>query len=299
MFGAPPKPGSYIPPWLVPIPVNTRDVADVLRRLLDPMEPRLARWVYSTHNAQAAALKYQEIRNAIRDGDLSEAVLERWRQDYARMVADKLDPYRQALYRAVDKTVDPALVLVPTSQAVADANRLRNMALIKNVTEQQRDAVRALLAYNAHLEPPLTVEGFAKVLRPCIGLTEREAKAVARWRDQLGVEGYAGAATEHSVQNYAAFLLRRRADRIARTELSWSFNAGQLATIKNAQTQGVLVTEVRKRWAAAMDEMTCPVCGGELDGQVVGLDADFSTGVPHPPAHPHCRCGVIYEAQRA
>jgi SPP1 gp7 family putative phage head morphogenesis protein len=295
---APPKPGSYIPPWLKPIPVNTRDVTGLLRRLLATREPRLARWLYSTTNAQGAALKYQEIRNAIRDGQLSEEVLERWRQEYVSLVAMRLEPYQRELLAAMDKASNPALVLTPTAQLMGDALRTRNWALIKNVTDEQRNAVRAVMAYQATREVPLTVNELAKVLRPMVGLTEREAKAVLRWRERLVADGYTTRSVEHSVQNYQGFLLRRRADRIARTESCWAFNAGQLAQVQNAVTAGVVLTRVRKEWASAEDEMTCPVCGDELAGQVRELDEQFSYGLDFPPAHPNCRCGVIYLAER-
>jgi hypothetical protein len=249
-------------------------------------------------NAQGEALKYQEIRNAIRDGQLSEEVLERWRQEYVSLVTMRLEPYQRELLAAMDKAADPRMVLAPTSKLMGDALRARNWNLVRNVTDEQRAAVRAVMAYQATREVPLTVNELAKVLRPMVGLTQREAKAVLRWRERLVADGYSARSIEHSVQNYQGFLLRRRADRIARTESCWAFNAGQLAQVQNAVTQGVVLTRVRKRWAAAEDEMTCPLCGEELNDQVRELDEQFSYGLNFPPAHPSCRCGVIYEAER-
>ena len=62
--------------------------------------------------------------------------------------------------------------------------------------------------------------------------------------------------------------------------------------------------EVVKVWCTAKDERVCDVCGG-LDMKVIALDDDFdfktrlvnysSTIRRVPPAHPSCRCGVIYK----
>ena len=60
-----------------------------------------------------------------------------------------------------------------------------------------------------------------------------------------------------------------------------------------------------KIWCTADDERECEICGG-LDGVTIDMDADFDfytkLAVPAnptikrvPPAHPSCRCAVMYE----
>lgn len=79
-----------------PIPVNTRSVVDVMRGMLNAREPKFERILFSTRNAQASALKYQEIRNAVRTGELSAAAMQRFRDGYSQMVLRDLAPQIQA-----------------------------------------------------------------------------------------------------------------------------------------------------------------------------------------------------------
>jgi SPP1 gp7 family putative phage head morphogenesis protein len=88
-----------------------------------------------------------------------------------------------------------------------------------------------------------------------------------------------------------------RAGRIAVTEVTRTYAAGNIASWKSTQLVG------GKRWATANDELVCPICG-PLDGRVVEIDNDFRLaadgpleGIPEadlvyysPPAHPNCRC---------
>jgi len=46
-----------------------------------------------------------------------------------------------------------------------------------------------------------------------------------------------------------------------------------------------------KRWHTANDEKVCPICQ-PLHEIVVALDDDFASGIPYPPAHVNCRCGI-------
>lgn len=50
--------------------------------------------------------------------------------------------------------------------------------------------------------------------------------------------------------------------------------------------------EYLRRWDAAADMRTCPICTG-LDGKVTTLDGTFPGGYLSPPAHACCRCVVL------
>ncbi|MBA7536601.1 hypothetical protein ES705_28865 [subsurface metagenome] len=77
-----------------------------------------------------------------------------------------------------------------------------------------------------------------------------------------------------------------KAVRIARTETITASNQGALQGYKQS---GVVE---KKEWLTAFDERTCEECSA-LDGEVVGLDENFSGGLSTPPAHPNCRCTIL------
>jgi len=74
---------------------------------------------------------------------------------------------------------------------------------------------------------------------------------------------------------------RNRANLIARTSTSWSYNEGAQAGYKDLGVK-------RKEWIASSD--ACPLICEPVNGEVVDLDQSFSVGVQHPPAHPNCMC---------
>lgn len=291
-----------IPPWLKPIPVNTRDTLAVLRGYLNAKEPKVARWLYSTWNAEREALKYQEIRNALRDGEVQLEWYLRWQQDYSRFVAEVLDPeWRAAMGSAggyMEERID-GLRFSPVHERIREWIETRGGELAVALTDDQHRAMRAIIRHFA-LEEQVTVDELARILRPCIGLTPKQAEAVRRFRQSLIAEGMPRREVIHQTANYAAYLHRFRATRIARTELAFAWNFGQFEAVRQAREAGLFAgAEVVKVWLTAEDERVCPFCG-PLDGAVIGLDETFpgaTEKLPNtyvPPAHPMCRCSVAY-----
>jgi len=298
------RPG--LPPGVAkPIPVNTRDIAKVLRGMTNAREGKLRRILFSTRNAEARALKYQEIRNALRTGELSEAALERFRQAYATMVVDEFGPHLQAAAQTGARAISTqgaaltgrSLVFQGT-QARIDAWVARHGAdLVVDITTQQRRALQVMT--RALAQDNVGPRDGARYLRSVVGLTDRESLAVARLRSTLAAQGdVSPAQVVNRAEDYAGFLARRRADRIARTELSYAFNQGTLAVMREAVSAGTF-SRVEKMWYTPDDERTCEFCSA-LHEQVVGIEETFpgvTKRVPNtltPPAHPNCRCTIIY-----
>lgn len=312
-----PRPGGFgteivpkyrppgIPPWLKPINVNTRNVEAVLRRYTDRRHPIIARWLYSTWNANAEELTFQEIRNAIRDGEFGPEVIERWQQRYSALIAEHLEgEWRRTIgdgmtyaARGLART-GRKVMLHQTAERIARWIEARGTELAVALTETQHEALRAVIRHHLLLEP-VGPEEMARRLRAIIGLTPKEAQAVQAYRLQLLAQGFDARKVEHQVQNYAAWLNRRRALRIARTESSFAFNYGQLEIMRQAVEQG-LARRVVKTWLTARDERVCGFCG-PLDGQEIMLEETFpgaTRRLPNvyvPPAHPSCRCTVLYQ----
>ena len=87
-----------------------------------------------------------------------------------------------------------------------------------------------------------------------------------------------------------------RAEMIARTETNRAENQGKLQAFKSS------TEDFDKRWVAAKDERTSPICM-RLHGQTVGLNENFkdnSTGWEGsaPPSHVNCRSAVIYLSKK-
>ena len=85
--------------------------------------------------------------------------------------------------------------------------------------------------------------------------------------------------------------IKYRAETIARTESLRASNMGQRALWKQAQDQGLLEREIKRRLIVSGDDATCEICASMSD-EVVGLDEPFSDGSIDPPIHTDCRCSV-------
>jgi len=81
-----------------------------------------------------------------------------------------------------------------------------------------------------------------------------------------------------------------RALMIARTETVTAHNAGQIA---GAREMGVAF----KAWFDAGDEAECEECPGNADEGIIAMDETFKTGDDCPPAHPNCRCSLVFYSQ--
>ena len=83
-------------------------------------------------------------------------------------------------------------------------------------------------------------------------------------------------------ENYA--FSEARAETIARTEIARADVQGSLETYRES---GVVEG---KKWLLA--EEPCPICQGNADEGVIGLNEQFASGEDGPPAHPNCECDV-------
>jgi len=305
---APGLPAEY-PAYLKPIPINTRNVLAELRSYLNVRTPKVARWLYSTWGAEADAIKYQELRNALRDGECAKVWIERWQQDYARFVNDVLDPqWREAfeiagmnMEDAIRAGFAPGFGYDVTDLRILEWIETRGGELAVSLSEAQHRAIRNLIRhFTIDTELAITADELGRILRPAIGLTPNEAEAVRRFQAALIEAGeLTPAQIIHQVENYAGFLHRRRGLRIAQTELAYSYNFGLFESVRQANEQSMFAGPVVKEWATAEDERVCPFCG-PLDGVMIGLESTFpgrTEKVPFtyvPPGHPKCRCSVIY-----
>lgn len=93
-------------------------------------------------------------------------------------------------------------------------------------------------------------------------------------------------------------MARYQAERLVRTEIIHAMNVGHVEQLKEIEEERQDRTDGdendddrwQKKWDASAD--ACEICD-ELDGEIVDVDDDFSSGDPGPPAHPNCRCTVV------
>lgn len=178
-----------------------------------------------------------------------------------------------------------------------DALRRQGAALVTNVTESTRDAVRA--ATVVAREAGLSSQTAAQLIRPAIGMLDRHAVAVVTRYTGLVEQGFAVADAMREAQSYAGRLTQYRAMMISRTEPRIAAIAGQREAWEQTIDEGVFSRdELRREWIAVEDnpdpDDPCP----RLDEQVVGLDEPFVDPETQeeydapPDPHPHCVCAL-------
>ena len=130
----------------------------------------------------------------------------------------------------------------------------RGAEFVTSSTQEQKDAIAALVTKK--MKDRHTVDELARLIRPCIGLTEGDSKAAARFYDNI-VENmkkeHPRMKTESihrkaldATQKYAERKHRQRAFTIAQTESAFAYNRGADEGIRQAQAQNLLGT-VKKR----------------------------------------------------
>lgn len=195
---------------------------------------------------------------------------------------------------AVRKRTKKGVVLASfdrENQEAVNWARVRGARLVTAINKATRAGIREIIA-NAFTEG-LAPRESARLIRSLVGLTERDASAVAKLRAALRERGVLQAAIDKRTQRYAAKLLKARAETIARTETMSAATAGQAELWKQAEQAGLLTGEELREWIVTPDDRLCPLCL-PMAGQQVGKDELFTVGdgtqVEMPPAHPNCRC---------
>lgn len=277
-----------------------------LRSFLDAKEPNLVYFLVNLWRHQGKAITYKELREAILAGDISTEYLQEWQQDYTRFVKQHLEP---AWLDAIDTAAKeiarkyPEWNFDPMADAVQEWARNRAAEFVTSVTDTQIQGLRAVVMKAAVLED-MNVDQLARAIRPMVGLYHQQSVANLNYYTNLLENGASETKALDLAIRYAARQHRYRGYLIARTELAFAYNQGSYEGTKQAQAAGYL-GPVEKVWCTADDERVCPICGA-LDGKRIAMDDDFDfttklAGPSNPtirrvpPAHPSCRCSVMYE----
>ena len=275
-----------------------------LRALLEQKEPRLVRFLVRLWRGQQEEITYAELRRMILAGEIDAETMERWRQDYSRLVTERLMPeWRGMMDEAVSAFARrwPLWSFDPNTAEIAAYTASHAAELVTNSTGQQIEAIRAMVQRAATVQD-LTVDQLAYVIRPTIGLYKGQAVANLNYYNTVRTTLLKNNPTmrpataekrgREAAVKYAAKQHRYRAHMIARTELAFGYNNGEYHGIRQAQAAGFM-GRVRKRAVDAGDERVCHICKANRP-LVLEMDDAFPTGQRVPPFHPHCRCVVDY-----
>ena len=297
-------------------PQSSKDILDRLQTFLTsadvskkPVEILCRFW-----DDQKAAITYQELREAIKAGSISNEMLRLWQQDYSYLVKTQLnDMWKNAMKAGVTsqplvESIAGGFIFQTQTPGVLSWLNKRGSEFVTRCTQQQKDAINALVAKK--MIESHTVDELARMIRPCIGLTKGQAQANAKYYDSVvqALKKEHPKMKEESIQKrardaaakYAEKQHRYRAMTIAQTESAFAYNRGADEGIRQAQSHGLL-GRVIKRWSTSGDDAVCSICQG-LEGVELGLDEGFdfkgrllfAEQNLMPPAHPRCACAVEY-----
>lgn len=297
--------GKFIPEQHIQKSIEESRVLRLLRSFLDKNEPGLVRILVNTWQAQGKAITYKELREAILNGDISEDYMYEWMQDYTYLVEKYMRPaWEMAIVAGVAaiKQKYPEWNFDPMGDGVRAWTAGHAAEFVTNSTATQIEGLRAIVRRAAVLED-MSVDELARAIRPMVGLTKQQSIANMKYYENLLKNGVSNKKAQDLSIRYAARQHRYRGYNIARTELAFAYNQGSYEGIKQAQAAGYM-GETVKIWCTADDERVCKICGG-LEGKTISMDDDFgfSTKLAGrnatirrvPPAHPSCRCGVMYK----
>lgn len=218
--------------------------------------------------------------DAILDDHLSPVLVDLLAADATRAM--------RAAYEAGTKAFDWTLA----DQLASEWAQTQAGALVSHVSRKTKEAIRDVVALGVRENH--SIAEIAKNLRATIGLSPREARAVARMRRALIADGLNATKAEARVARRADQLVRRRAKLIAQHETATATEMGKLHEWRIMVANGDVPSSVRRKWMA---RDPCPLCRELAALAPVPLGQPFRTrrGETYqaPPAHLRCKCSVV------
>lgn len=182
--------------------------------------------------------------------------------------------------------------MVPVNEYSVKWMRERSLELVKDLGKQQRKVIQGALTEG--FEQGLRAEEAYDIIKDNIGLTGRESGAVLNRQKLLEAQGFDEDKVVKLTDKYREQLLRKRAERIARTETIAADAAGRRQAWQVAQDTGSL-PQVHRVWIAAPPSPNpfrpCEICI-ELDGNPAEVGGMYESALvgpvsgPGPDAHP-------------
>lgn len=167
--------------------------------------------------------------------------------------------------------------------------------LIREISDSQKQTIRDII-YDGFSQGK-RAEAIIAEIQDTVGLLPQERAAVLRRQALHEDAGLSQRRIEELTDKYREQLLKKRAQRIARTETIAAQAQGRNDAWRLARESGALPRDVVRTWVAAPESPNpgrpCAICL-DLDTKTAPIgqpyDSLFLGTVPRPPAHPHCRC---------
>ena len=283
--------------------VDTRSIFE-LRRFLNEEEKTISRPVQAMWKKQGDVVTVKTAELALQTGSIPEEWRKPWERMIRELVRDDVTPEWLKSIAVAGDRIAGRVNKIQRKQFDFDSTMMRVKAwvdnsggkLIVDLTTAQFTSIHAFLQHQIAFQvtSPYIM---AQQIRPLVGLTNRETMAVAKFMATLQAEGLPANIIKAQVDNYANFLHKNRAIRIARTEISNGYNFGQLDSMLQAAEEGWLPGAPQKYWMAGGID-PCDICLENEDAGPIDLDATFPSGHSHPTAHPSCECALGYKVRR-
>jgi len=242
--------------------------------------------------------------NQVEAGD---RMYDRWQEYYADYVNEEVIPAWNAAQQSGADVMIPGLEGIVGEDVefaglgarFAEWSDQNAGILITSISESTRDAINGMVTQWGAFEPrdPRNV---AQYIQPLIGVTPRSAVAIARQADKMLKNGDTHEAVLRYIGIENARRTKIRAELIARTELAYAYNFGMWHSVMEVADAGEFDENPVKVWFTQLDERVCPFCG-PLHEAIVELGETYPGKTDRvrntfaPPAHPRCRCVLLYE----
>lgn len=325
--------------WKTPIEKATEPPAPEyqwLHDIADAAAPEIRRRFLEAIKAIRGTVREAALRAALEKGSV-DAVMQvlGLDKDMATMEPALLKPLTEAIHEAGTAALEAtppiaarggelAMRFDMVNPGTVQAARTYGFNLIRQISDDTRDGIRAIVA-NAMEFGGHPYEQ-AREIRGLIGLTDKQAQAVANFRQMLregdrtalsralrdrrfdgtlnrtlgddAVDELSQEQIDRMVARYSERMLAARAETIARTETINAARLGTQAAWTQATENGLLErATLRQGWLVTPDDRLCLYCAEVplLNPGGVPLGQQFQTAlgpVDGPTLHPNCRCAL-------
>ncbi len=285
-----------------------------VQRIADSLGPKIKSQFIAAINSLSGSVSLRDVQNALDVGDLVAIENMFVGPKFTGRLNELTGTLRQAFNESAQATsavlssrVAIDISFDATNPLAVRAIRTYEFELIRQIDNAQRAGVQAVVR-NAFVSGRSPREQ-AKEIKQFVGLTDGQANAVARFRENLVAEGVRADRLERMTRRRTRLALTRRATNIARTETIRASSLGQQELWRQSVENGYINAATTKRqWIVTPDDKLCPICES-LDGALQPMEGDFSTTISYPragsktftmltpPAHPQCRCamGLVFD----
>jgi uncharacterized protein with gpF-like domain len=181
----------------------------------------------------------------------------------------------------------------PISPAVIDAIRQLDSRVMRTLSEQLRDTVRAWVEQG--LREGKGPREIARQLRQVIGLAPHQVEWVEKYKIDLQAQGMPGPRAEKALDTYRRRLIAQNAETNARTAALDAQKLGQhLSWQQRVEAGEVDGAKLTKRWSGTLDDRERD-SHLIMEGETVPWDQPYSNGQMQPgDGEFNCRCVSAY-----